>query len=151
MNTFPNLEARVSAQERRQTILDARIEELSQSTATGFKQLSADMTTSMKQLSNDMTASIKHLYDDMTASFKQQVAYQALFEQHLDQRFDAIDQHFAAIDQRLDTMDAHFVSIDQRFDAMDKRIDRMEEGVTSQLTDIKMVLAQVLMRLPEKA
>ncbi len=40
MNIFPRLEARVSAQERRQLTVDARIEELSEDMTASFKQLS---------------------------------------------------------------------------------------------------------------
>jgi chromosome segregation ATPase len=40
MSTHPRLEARVSAQERRQNNLDARIEELSEDMQASFKQLS---------------------------------------------------------------------------------------------------------------
>jgi len=40
MNLFPRLEARVSAQERRQLTIDARTEELSEDMTASFKQLS---------------------------------------------------------------------------------------------------------------
>ena len=40
MSTHPRIESRVSAQERRQLILDARIEELSEDMTASFKQLS---------------------------------------------------------------------------------------------------------------
>ena len=40
MYTFPCVEARVSAQERRQLILEARIEELSEDVMTSYKHLS---------------------------------------------------------------------------------------------------------------
>ena len=69
MNTYPRLEARVSAQERRQNMLDARIEELSE----------------------DMAANIKELSDDMKASFKQLAGYQIQAEQQLDTRFNRIE------------------------------------------------------------
>jgi hypothetical protein len=40
MSMYPRLESRVSAQERRQLIIDARIEELSEDMTVSFKQLS---------------------------------------------------------------------------------------------------------------
>jgi hypothetical protein len=40
MSTHPRIESRVSAQERRQLILDARIEELSEDMTASFNQLS---------------------------------------------------------------------------------------------------------------
>ncbi len=51
MSTYPRIEARISALERRQTQLDARIEEVVEDTTVSFKQLSDDMTASFKQLS----------------------------------------------------------------------------------------------------
>ena len=52
MSTFAwtQLEARVSALERRQSNLDTRIEEVDRGATTNFKQLSKDMTTSFDQL-----------------------------------------------------------------------------------------------------
>ena len=57
MCIYPRLESRVSVMERRQNMLEALIEELSEDTAASFKQvntriegLSKDMTTSFKQL-----------------------------------------------------------------------------------------------------
>ena len=55
MSTQPRIEARVSAQERRQINLDARIEELSEDTTASIRQLSNDMTTSFKQLAEYLT------------------------------------------------------------------------------------------------
>ncbi len=40
MGTYPRIEARVSAQERQQNILNACIEELAEDMTTSFKQLS---------------------------------------------------------------------------------------------------------------
>jgi len=40
MSTHPRLEARMSVQERRQTNLEARVEELSEDISDGFKQIS---------------------------------------------------------------------------------------------------------------
>src|SRR5215472_8788299 len=71
MSTYPRLESRVSALERRQTILDARIEELSEDTATSIKQLDAR---------------IGELSRDMTVSFKQLVQYHIQQENQIDTR-----------------------------------------------------------------
>ena len=40
MNIYPRIEARISVQERRQVMLEARIEELSEDMIASFKQLS---------------------------------------------------------------------------------------------------------------
>ena len=50
MSSYPGLEARVSAQERRQLNLEVYVEELSRDLTTSIKELSADMTASFKQL-----------------------------------------------------------------------------------------------------
>ena len=83
MSTYPRLEARISAQERRHLILDARIEELSEDTKTSIKQLSDD---------------VKHLSDDMKASFKQLADYQIQTEHQIDARFNQVNT-------RLDTLE----------------------------------------------
>lgn len=75
MGTHPRLESRVSAQERQQTILNARIEELSE-----------DMAANFKQLAGDMTASFKHLTD-----------YQIQTEQQVSTHFDQIEKDIADI------------------------------------------------------
>jgi len=53
MSTFAwaQLEARVSALERRQINNETRIEEVAQDVTAGFKQISGDMTTSFTQIS----------------------------------------------------------------------------------------------------
>ena len=50
MSTYPRLEARVSALERRQINTDARVEEIAEDITTNFKHLSRDMEASFKQL-----------------------------------------------------------------------------------------------------
>src|SRR5579884_1675447 len=73
MSTYPPLEARVSALEHQQTILNARIEEATGNMTNSIKHLSDDMTAvkaDIKHLSNDMTAvkvDINHLSNDMAA------------------------------------------------------------------------------------
>src|SRR5438094_132965 len=76
MSTYPRLEARVSALERQQTILNARIEEVTE----------------------NMTTSIKHLSDDMTASFKQLVEYHIRTEEQIDTRFNQVDARFNKVE-----------------------------------------------------
>lgn len=87
MSTYPRLEARISAQERQQIILNARIEELSE----------------------DMTANINQLSDDMKASFKQLATYQIEMEHHIDTRFAQVNAH-------LDQTDAQFKQVNARLD-----------------------------------
>jgi chaperonin cofactor prefoldin len=84
MSTYPRLEARVSALERQQTILNARIEEVTE----------------------NMTISIKHLSDDMTASFDQLVEYHIRTEGQIDTRFNQVDARFNQVDTRLDKIEA---------------------------------------------
>ncbi len=79
---LPRLESRVTSQERQMTILQARVEELSE-----------DMTTQL----NGITTQLTDLSHDFQASFKQLAGYQIAMEQKLDARFDAIEA-------RLDTM-----------------------------------------------
>jgi len=69
MSTYPSLEARVSALERRQINTDARIEEV-----TG------EMTNSVKQISNDIANSFKQMSD-----------YQGKTENLIEARFDKIE------------------------------------------------------------
>ena len=92
MSTYPRLEARISAQERRQTILDARIEELSE-----------DMTTSIQQLSSDMKASFKQLAD-----------YQIQAERQIDVRFSQVDTRFDKIETRIDKLEMLLTQILER-------------------------------------
>lgn len=108
MSTYPRLEARVSALERRQTILDARIEEVSE----------------------DMVTDITHLSDDLKASFKQLAAYQIQTEQQIDTRFNQVDQRFSQVDERFDQMDEHFNQVDERFGQVDTRLDKLEVLLT---------------------
>ncbi len=51
MSTYPRLEARVSALERRQTNTETHIEEVTGEITASIKQLSEDMEASFKQLS----------------------------------------------------------------------------------------------------
>ncbi len=69
MSTQPRLEARVSAQERRQINLDARVEEIAEDISTNFKQISRDIE----------------------ASFKQFTEYLAKIEEQTEERFNKIE------------------------------------------------------------
>ncbi|GCF06873.1 hypothetical protein [Dictyobacter arantiisoli] len=83
MSTHPRIESRVSAQERQQTILNARIEELSEDMAESFKQLTGDMA----------------------ASFKQLVDYQVQTEHQMGANFDQIEKDVADIKATMTTKD----------------------------------------------
>ena len=50
MNIYPRIESRVSAQERRQLALDARIEELSEDMTASFKQLAGYQIKTEQQI-----------------------------------------------------------------------------------------------------
>ena len=89
LNTFPSLEARVSALERRQYILEARVEELSKGTQT----------------------SMEHSYDDMNASFQQPANYQIKTEQQIETRFNLIDSRLDNIETRLDKQETLLTQI----------------------------------------
>ena len=82
MSTFPRIEARVSAIERRQTSVDARIEELSE----------------------DMIAGIKALSNDMSASFDQLAQYHIQTEKQIDERFSQVDARFEKIEGDISTL-----------------------------------------------
>ena len=90
MSTYPPLEARASALERRQIIQDARMEEISKY-----------MTTSIQQLS-----------DDMKASFQQLADYQIKTENQLDARFNQIDAQFKQIDTRFDKVETRLDNVE---------------------------------------
>lgn len=81
MSTYPRLEARVSALERRQINTDARIEEVNEDMTTGFK----------------------HISKDMEAGYKQLTEYQMKTEENAEERFNKIEatlnQHTARFDQ----------------------------------------------------
>lgn len=103
MNTYPSLEARVSALEQQQTILNARIEEVAA----------------------NMTASVKHPSEDMAASIKQSEGYQ---EGLIDTRYYRIDARLHQIDARLNKIESDIVDIraamaaKEDLTAMEKRL-----------------------------
>ncbi len=96
MSTYPRLEARVSAQERQQNILNARIEELSE----------------------DMTTNIKRLSDDMNASFKQLAEYQIKMEHQIDARF---EEHTGILTEHTGILTEHTALITQILTRMDEQ------------------------------
>ncbi len=96
MSTHPHLEARVSAQERRQLNLEAYVEELS-----------SNLTTSIKQLS-----------DDMTASFRQLATYQTQTEKQIDTRFNQVETR---IDRLETTLSEHTVLLTQILERLPKQ------------------------------
>ncbi len=95
MSTYPSLEGRVSAQEHRQIILDARIEDLSR-----------DMTIHNNQLSER----IKELADNLQNGFNDLAKYQIATEQQIDTKFSQMDARLDKMDTRLDKMEQSFTS-----------------------------------------
>jgi hypothetical protein len=103
---LPRLEARVSAQERRQIILDARVEELSQDITTISRQQANCQSLEAKigaqeRMQTILHARIEELAQDMTASFRQQAEYQIQTERKIDARFDKIEANMAAMEGRM--------------------------------------------------
>jgi chromosome segregation ATPase len=130
MNNVPRLEARVSEQERRQAILEERVEEV--------------------------TSGMKHLSNDMNASFAQLATYHITTEQQIDTRFNKVDERFNKVDERLDELterfNAHCHEVDKRFEQVEKRFDRVEAhlgNLGARLGNMEAVLIQILARLPE--
>lgn len=103
MSTYPRLEARISAQERQQVILNARIEELAEDVTANITQLS----TKVEQLSDRVT----QLSADMKGSFQQLAAYQIEAERQIDTRFTQVDAQFAQVNSRLDNVETLLVQI----------------------------------------
>jgi hypothetical protein len=103
MNTqLPPLEARVSAVERMQTILQARIEEVAEEMATSVIQLEDHQIQTERRLD----PSIEELSRDMTASFKQLARYQIQTERTIDARFDKIEGDIAVLKKNVVVMEA---------------------------------------------
>jgi hypothetical protein len=105
---LPTLEARVSAQERRQLILDARIEELSQDITSASRQkvnyqgLEARVSA-QEIMQKTLHSRIEELSQDMTASFRQQAEYQIQTECKIDARFDKVEARIAKIEANMAT------------------------------------------------
>jgi len=112
---LPGLEARMSAQERLQTILHARIEEVSQDMNTNFRQLVEYQRQNKREMEarfDKSDAFMKAIAQDVHDSFKQQGEYQLEFEQKTDARFDKIDTRLDAIETRLDTIEVRMATKD---------------------------------------
>ena len=116
MSTHPRLEARVTAQERRQLNLEAYIEELAEDTAVGIENL---------------TASIKNLSDTMTESFNQLAVYQIKTEKEIDARFNQIDTRFNQIDTRLDKVEATMATKDDLAALENRILDAFKQLITT--------------------
>ena len=152
MTTFPPLEARVSALERRQMNTDARIEEVTEK-----------MTTSI----NNLTVDIKNLSDTIIVSFRHLTAYQVETERQIDTRFNQVGTRFDKVEARLDAMDTRFDKVEARLDKIETRLDGMDTRFnkieatldghaqilnqhTQILTQHTELLTQILARLPEQ-
>ena len=116
MSTFAwtQLEARVSALERRQINSDTRIEEVAR----------------------DKTASIKQLSEDMTASFNQVSLYLKQIEENHEKRFHTIettlDEHSKRLDRIETTLDDHT-----------KRLGRIETAMDDHTKLLTQILARL--------
>jgi len=103
MSTYPRLESRVSAQERRQLVLDARVEELAEDVTASFKQIDTRF--------NQVDARVTELSRDMSASFKQLVEYHIQQENQIDTRFNQVDARLDKIENRLDRVEKDVADI----------------------------------------
>ena len=119
MSTHPTrLEARVSAQERQQVILNARIEELSQDMNTSFKQLVDYHIETERQIDTR--------FSQVDERFSQ-----------VDERFNQVDERFNRVDEHFNRVDEHFNQVDERFNRVDERLDKVETTITTIKEDIK--------------
>ncbi len=83
---LPRLEAKNTAQERMQTILHARIEELAQDMGESFKQQAAYQVRFEQK--------VDERFDKVDERFDK-----------VDERFDKVDKRFNAVETRLDTIE----------------------------------------------
>jgi chromosome segregation ATPase len=113
MSTHPRLEARVSAVERRQTHLEAHVEELA----------------------TDLTASVKFLSNDLQASFDQLVQYHIQTENQIDTRFNQVDARFNRMDTRFNQVDTRFNKIEEELTAVRTELKDDIAAVKTELKD----------------
>jgi chromosome segregation ATPase len=159
---LPRLETRISLQERRQIMLDARIEELSEDMTAGFKQ-QADYQIQTERKIASCYARIEALSEDMTASFRQLASYHTQTERSIDSRFDKIEANIAAIEARMATkedlaelearMATKLAELEARMDAkmaeLEARMDAKMATMETRLLDaFKQVLVMIESRLP---
>jgi hypothetical protein len=105
---LPPLEARVSAQERRHLILDARVEELSQNIVTqraSYQNLEARVSAE-EHMQTTLHVRVEELSRDMTASFRQLADYQIQTERKIEARFDKIETDIATIKEDMVAMES---------------------------------------------
>ena len=108
---LPPIEARVSAQERMQTILHARIEELAQDMAASFKQ----------QVEYQI-----YFEQKVDARFDKLDSRINTFEQKVDARFDKLDSRVGSIESKVNTIDSRVGSIESRVGSIDSRVTAIE-------------------------
>lgn len=89
MSTYPNIEARLRAQEHRQFNTEVHIEELAQ----------------------EMTSQIKAVSNDLTASFKQLADYQVKTEQQINTRFDKVEARLDKIETQISDLNKDVKSL----------------------------------------
>ena len=151
---LPRLEARVTAVERMQAILHARIEELSADTISGYVQLKDHQIQTERRLD----ARIEELLHDMTASFKQLAEYQIQAEQKIDERFDKIEEDVAVIKGDVATVKENMVAMEAKMatkEGMAVLEGRLKGDMSSMETRIldafKQLLTVIDSRLPLQA
>jgi|SRR5579859_2527196 len=139
---LPSLEARVSAQERRHIILDARIEEVSQNLASISKQQAICQNLEAKlsiqeHMQTILRGRIEELSRDLTDSFRKLAEYHIQTEAKLDERFDKIDERFDKVDARIATIEANMATkediaaIKVDMSAMERRmLDAFKQVIT---------------------
>jgi hypothetical protein len=111
MHTFPHIESRVDAQERRQLVLDARVEELSADVTASYKHLSEHLGRIEKDLAKMAT---KEELTKMTTKIKEDLAKMATKED------------LAKIEGRFSKIEGRFGKVEDRFGKIEDRIDKIE-------------------------
>jgi hypothetical protein len=105
MYTFPCIEARVSAQERRQLILDARVEELSEDVTASYKHLSEYLGRIEEDLAKlatkDELAKLATKVEDRFSKIEATMATKEDLASLENRMLDAFKQLLTVIDTRL--------------------------------------------------
>lgn len=114
VSTYPSLEARVNALERQQTILNARIEDVS-----------LDMKNSIKQLS-----------DSMAEGFKQLAERQVKIEQEMNNRFNQVGEEFSKIDEEFSQIDEGFSQVDEHFKQVETSIKQLDDNMVKSFNQV---------------
>ncbi|HZO75680.1 MAG TPA: hypothetical protein VFB60_25970 [Ktedonobacteraceae bacterium] len=114
MTQFPDIEARLIAQEHTTAMLYARIEELSRDMVASFDHLAKYQIATENQLDVRFNA-VDARFDKVDARFDKVEASIASLEQRFTSLENKTDQRFAALDNKLEQ---RFASLDNKFDSM---------------------------------